>query len=161
MTDSPDQDKRWMNEALREAREAARAGEVPVGAVFVAEDGAVVAFGANRTLRDTDPTAHAEVVALRAAARLLQNHRLGGTLYVTLEPCLLCMGALVQARVGRLVFAATDPKAGAAVSLYRIGEDQRLNHRFDVDQGPLADEASQLLREFFRQRRVKVNEANS
>jgi tRNA(adenine34) deaminase len=155
LTDHAQDDDLRIGEALAEAREAAACGEVPVGAVYVGRGGTVVR-GSNRTLRDVDPTAHAEIVVLRAAAAAQGNHRLGGTLYVTLEPCLMCMGALVQARVECLVFAATDPKAGAAVSLYRVAEDQRLNHRFEVRQGPGADEAAKLLREFFRDRRGKV-----
>jgi tRNA(adenine34) deaminase len=116
--------------------------------------GQVVARGHNRTIVDRDPSAHAEIVALRAAARSAGDHRVGGTLYVTLEPCVMCMGALVQARIERLVFGARDPKAGAAVSLYDIGSDARLNHRFPATEGPLAAEASAILREFFRKRRV-------
>lgn len=142
----------WMQAALEEARRAQAAGEVPVGAVVVVE-GRIVAKGHNRTILDRDPSAHAEIVALRAAALALGRHRLGGTLVVTLEPCLMCMGALVQARVDGLVFAASDPKAGAAVSLYRIAEDARLNHRFAVAGGLLAEESAELLRGFFRSRR--------
>jgi tRNA(adenine34) deaminase len=145
-------DAEWMHEAMEEARRAEGVDEVPVGAVLV-RDGTVVARGHNRTIADTDPTAHAEIVALRAAARATGDHRVGGTLYVTLEPCPMCMGAMVQARVERLVFAARDPKAGAAVSLYSIGSDVRLNHRFASDEGPLAAESAELLRAFFRRRR--------
>ena len=141
-----------MRLALAEARLAFACDEVPVGAVVVV-DGVVVGRGHNRTIADRDPSAHAEIVALRSAARCAGDHRVGGTLVVTLEPCLMCMGALVQARVERLVFATRDPKAGAAVSLYRLGEDARLNHRFAVSEGPLAGEAAGLLREFFRLRR--------
>ena len=142
----------WMRVAVEEARRAEACDEVPVGAVLVV-DGREAARGHNRTIRDRDPSAHAEIVALRAAAHAAGDHRVGGTLYVTLEPCTMCMGALVQARVERLVFAARDPKAGAAVSLYAIGSDARLNHRFPVEEGPLAEEASELLRGFFRHRR--------
>lgn len=142
----------WMRIALEEAESADREGEVPVGAVLVA-DGVEVARGHNRTITDLDPSAHAEIVVLRAAAARLGDHRVGGTLYVTLEPCLMCMGAMVQARVERLVFATRDPKAGAAVSLYQIAGDARLNHRFPVREGPLAGEAAELLRAFFRRRR--------
>lgn len=141
-----------MREALAEAERAAAADEVPVGAVLVAE-GQLLARGHNRTIIDRDPSAHAEIVALRQAAAAAGDHRVGGTLYVTLEPCLMCMGALVQARIGRVVFAARDPKAGAAVSLYEIGNDTRLNHRFPASEGPLAEEAGELLRDFFRRRR--------
>ena len=141
-----------MGLALGEAAQAAERGEVPIGAVLVVA-GREVARAHNRTITDSDSSAHAEVLALRAAGGVLRNHRTGGTLYVTLEPCLMCMGAMVQARIQRLVFAARDPKAGAAVSLYAVGEDARLNHRFAVEQGPLADQASRLLSEFFRERR--------
>jgi len=141
-----------MDVALTEARAAAEEGEVPVGAVLVA-GGREVARGRNATLARVDPTAHAEIVALRAAALALGNHRTGGTLYVSLEPCLMCMGAMIQARVERLVFAARDPKAGAAVSLFRVGEDGRLNHRFIVDEGPGSETAGRLLSEFFLARR--------
>lgn len=145
-------DLAWMREALAEAALAAEAGEVPVAALLVI-DGVELARGHNRTIADRDPSAHAEIVALRAAAAHLGDHRVGGTLYVTLEPCLMCMGALVHARVGTLVFAARDPKAGAAVSLYQIAADPRLNHRFPVREGPLASESGELLRSFFRRRR--------
>ncbi|MFN2375554.1 MAG: tRNA adenosine(34) deaminase TadA [Candidatus Binatia bacterium] len=143
------EDLDWMRVALEEAARAAEAGEVPVGAVLVV-DGTEAARGHNRTIVDRDPSAHAEIVALRAAASRGGDHRVGGTLYVTLEPCVMCMGALVQARVERLVFATRDPKAGAAVSLYQLAADSRLNHRFPVAEGPLAEEASELLRAFFR-----------
>jgi tRNA(adenine34) deaminase len=146
------EDLQWMGEALEQARLAQSCDEVPVGAVLVV-GGRVVARGHNRTITDRDPSAHAEIVALRVAAGAAGDHRVGGTLYVTLEPCVMCMGALVQARVERVVFAARDPKAGAAVSLYAIGSDLRLNHRFPVAEGPLTDEAGELLRAFFRRRR--------
>lgn len=142
-------DVAWMRLALGEANRAAALGEVPIGAILVAA-GQEIARGFNRTRTDVDPTAHAEVVVLREAAGRLMDARVGGTLYVTLEPCLMCMGALVQARISRLVFGAVDPKAGAAVSLYRIAEDERLNHRFAVDGGALADDCGRLLTEFFR-----------
>jgi tRNA(adenine34) deaminase len=141
-----------MELALAEARAAAEAGEVPVGAVWVRE-GEATTRAHNRTLSDCDPTAHAEIVCLRRAAHNADNHRLGGTLYVTLEPCIMCVGAMIQARVETLVFAARDPKAGAIVSLYRLADDERLNHRFAVREGPEADASAQLLREFFEARR--------
>lgn len=141
-----------MKAAFDEARCAAAEAEVPVGAVLVL-GGRLVASAHNRTVADGDPTAHAEILALRAAASACGNHRTGGVLYVTLEPCVMCMGAAVQARVERLVFGATDPKAGAAVSLFRLGEDVRLNHRFRVDGGVLSDDCARLLSEFFRRRR--------
>lgn len=147
------EDLQWMGEALKEARLAAERQEVPVGAVLLV-GGVEVARGHNRTITDRDPSAHAEIVALRAAAARIGDHRVGGTMVVTLEPCVMCMGAMVQARVERLVFAARDPKAGAAVSLYTLGSDARLNHRFAVHEGPLAAESAELLRSFFRDRRA-------
>ena len=144
-----------MRVALADARRAGARGEVPVGAV-VAIDGRVVARAGNDSIRRHDPTGHAEIRALRRAARRVGQYRLtDATLVVTLEPCLMCMGALVHARVARLVYGATDPKAGAATSLYRIAEDRRLNHRFPVDAGVLADECGALLREFFGARRAR------
>ena len=145
-------DSYWMREALDQARHAGGLGEVPIGAVWVGR-GCGEAVGHNRTLSDSDPCAHAELIALRRAAQLLGNHRLGGVLYVTLEPCVMCMGALIQARVERLVYGADDAKAGAATSLYRLGEDARLNHRFPVTAGVEREEAAALLREFFQARR--------
>ncbi|MGA2653735.1 MAG: tRNA adenosine(34) deaminase TadA [Terracidiphilus sp.] len=142
-----------MQVALAEAQLAAGAGEVPIGAVVVRE-GEVVARGQNRVLRDVDPTAHAEIVALRAAAVLVGNYRLNGcTLYVTLEPCAMCAGAMIHARVDRMVFAASDPKAGAAGSVLGVVNHPLLNHRMAMESGILADEAAGLLRNFFRERR--------
>jgi tRNA(adenine34) deaminase len=142
-----------MQAALAEARLAVEAGEVPIGAV-VTREGAIVARGQNRVLRDLDPTAHAEIVALRAAAAALANYRLiGCTLYVTLEPCAMCAGAMTHARLDRLVFAAADPKAGAAGSVLSVLNHPQLNHQMQVEQGILADESAELLRSFFRQRR--------
>jgi tRNA(adenine34) deaminase len=142
-----------MQAALAEARLAVEAGEVPIGAV-VTREGAIVARGQNRVLRDLDPTAHAEIVALRAAAAALANYRLiGCTLYVTLEPCAMCAGAMTHARLARLVFAAADPKAGAAGSVLSVLNHPQLNHQMQVEQGILADESAELLRSFFRQRR--------
>jgi len=146
-------DRAWMRVALAEARAAALCDEVPVGAVLVI-DGREAARGHNRTITDRDPTAHAEVVVLREAARRSGDHRVGGTLYVTLEPCVMCMGALLQGRVERLVFGAADPKAGAAATLYRLGADSRLNHRFPSDGGVLAGECGEILTSFFRSRRA-------
>jgi tRNA(adenine34) deaminase len=142
-----------MRLALAEAEAAAAEGEVPVGAVLVVGARAVARAG-NRTIADADPSGHAEIVALRSAAKAFGDFRCGGTLYVTLEPCLMCMGAMVQARVERLVFGARDPKAGAAVTLYRIAEDRRLNHRFEVTEGVFAEEAGALLTRFFAARRL-------
>lgn len=146
-------DNEAMEAALAEARLAADAGEVPIGAVAV-HNGAIIARGQNRVLRDNDPTAHAEVVALRGAARALENYRLlGCTLYVTLEPCAMCAGAMIHSRLDRLVFAAPDPKAGAAGSVLEVLNHPRLNHQMQVEQGILADESAELLRSFFRERR--------
>jgi tRNA(adenine34) deaminase len=143
----------FMQAALDEARQAAEAGEVPIGAVVVSE-GAIIARGQNRVLRDLDPTVHAEIVALRAAAATIGNYRLPGcTLYVTLEPCAMCAGAMIHARLDRLVFAAADPKAGAAGSVLSVLNHSQLNHQMQVEQGILADESAELLRGFFRERR--------
>ena len=143
-----------MEAALAEARLAAEAGEVPIGAVIVHE-GAIIARGQNRVLRDNDPTAHAEIVSLRGAAEALGNYRLNGcTLYVTLEPCSMCAGAMIHARLDRLVFAASDPKAGAAGSVLEVLNHPRLNHQMQVEQGIMGEEAAELLRSFFRERRV-------
>ncbi len=142
-----------MEAALEEARQAAEAGEVPIGAVAV-HDGEIIARGQNRVLRTNDPTAHAEIVALRGAAAALGNYRLNGvTLYVTLEPCAMCAGAMVHARIARLVYAAADPKAGAAGSVLGVVNHPRLNHLMQVEQGIMAEEAGELLRSFFRERR--------
>ncbi|HKK93359.1 MAG TPA: tRNA adenosine(34) deaminase TadA [Longimicrobiales bacterium] len=146
-------DARWMGRALELAREAAEQGEVPVGAVIVHEDRAI-AEGFNRTFLDTDPTAHAEVVALRRAAESFGDHRLlDTTLYVTLEPCAMCSGAIVLARVPRVVFGATDPKGGMVETLGTLLSDERLNHRAEVTGGVRAEESADLLRSFFRARR--------
>jgi tRNA(adenine34) deaminase len=146
-------DRDFMQAALDEARAAGEAGEVPIGAVVVRE-GAIVARGQNRVLRDVDPTAHAEIVALRAAAAAVGNYRLNGcTLYVTLESCAMCAGAMTHARLERLVFAADDPKAGACGSVLDVLNHPRLNHQMQVEQGILAEESAELLRGFFRERR--------
>lgn len=143
-----------MARALELARRAAAAGEVPVGALVVAADGLVLAEAGNTCVRDSDPSGHAEMVAVRLAGRRLGNYRLPGTtLYVTLEPCAMCAALLVHARIDRLVFGAFDPKAGAVVSRYRIGSDGLLNHSFTVTGGVLAEECGRLLREFFQNRR--------
>jgi tRNA(adenine34) deaminase len=143
----------FMKAALTEARLAAEAGEVPIGAVIVRE-GSVIARGQNRVLRDLDPTAHAEIVALRAAATAIGNYRLlDCTLYVTLEPCAMCAGAMIHARIARLVFAAADPKAGAAGSVLAVLNHPQLNHQMQVEQGIAGEEAAELLRSFFRERR--------
>ena len=153
-----DADARWMRAALDEARRAAREfDEVPVGAVVVAPDGvSVLAVAGNRTRTDCDPTAHAEVVALREAARRAGNYRLtGAVVYSTVEPCAMCAGALVQARVGRLVYGARDEKAGAVESVFRVCDSDSLNHRMELTAGVLEEDCRALMREFFRQRRQR------
>ncbi len=142
-----------MRAALAEAQAAAAEDEVPVGAVIVIGD-SVVAAGHNRTLRAADPSGHAEIVALRAAAGKLGNHRLAGaTLYVTLEPCVMCVGAIAQARIARVVFGAYDGKAGALGSVEDLSDSRALNHRFEVNGGLLAEESGELLKSFFAARR--------
>ena len=146
-------DTHFMELALAEARQAEAEGEVPVGAV-VARDGEVIAAAHNRPIGLNDPTAHAEILALRAAAEKLGNYRLAGCdLYVTLEPCAMCVGALVHARLQRLVYAAADPKGGAVASCLRLLESPHWNHRVDARAGVLAEEAAALLQRFFASRR--------
>jgi tRNA(adenine34) deaminase len=150
---APADDLEAMQLALAEARKAAEAGEVPIGAI-VTTSNSIVGFGQNRTLRDFDPTAHAEIVAIREAAAVLGNYRLAGcTLYVTLEPCAMCAGAMIHARIDRLVYAAADPKAGACGSVLAVLNHPQLNHKIRVEQGIAADESAELLRSFFRERR--------
>jgi tRNA(adenine34) deaminase len=140
--------------ALDEARAAAAAGEVPVGAVVV-QGGVVVGRGQNRVLRDVDPTAHAEIVAMREAAVTLKNYRLVGCeLFVTLEPCAMCAGAMIHARLDRLIYAAADPKAGAVGSVLEVLNHPLLNHKMVVSSGERAEESAELLRSFFRERRM-------
>lgn len=146
-------DAAWMREALGLARRAEAEGEVPVGAVLVKE-GDIIGRGWNHPISAHDPTAHAEIIAMRAAASALQNYRLTEcVLYVTLEPCAMCAGAMVYARVGRLVYGASDPRAGAAGSLFNIVQAAALNHRLEVTAGVLAGECGALLKGFFSQRR--------
>jgi tRNA(adenine34) deaminase len=146
----------YMRAALAEARRAFDGGEVPVGAVVVL-DGEIVGRGFNQPIGATDPTAHAEVVALRAAAQALGNYRMAGTtLYVTIEPCLMCVGAMVHARVGTLVFGAPEPKAGAIVSSCQAHELPSLNHRIEVVSGVLGEECRAMIQEFFKTRRVRL-----
>jgi tRNA(adenine34) deaminase len=152
--DSPqDADQLFMRAALEEARHAAERGEVPVGAAIVME-GRIISRSGNRTIGDCDPTAHAEIVALREAARQMENYRLlGATVYVTIEPCAMCAGAMIQARVARLVYGAEDPKGGAVRSCFSMFDHSGLNHRAEVVPGVLAEDAAQLLRHFFAARR--------
>ena len=146
-------DQGFIREALQEAKKAAAVGEVPIGAIIVYE-GEIIARGYNQREQNGDPTAHAELVAIRAAAEIKKHWRLAGTtLYTTLEPCPMCAGAMVQARIERLVYGAADPKAGAAGSLMNLVQDLRLNHRLEVTTGVLQEECGQLLKDFFRERR--------
>ena len=148
-----DADIVFMQRALELARAAEAEGEVPVGAVLV-KDGEIVAEGFNQPISSCDPTAHAEIVALRGAAASVENYRIPGTtLYVTLEPCPMCAGAMVHARVERLVFAAADPRTGSAGSVFDLVRSEELNHRLEVESGVLADESAALLKTFFRARR--------
>ena len=149
-----DHDEEFMSLALAEAEKALLAGEVPVGAV-IARGGEVVASAHNGPVGLKDPSAHAEILALRRAAAAEGNYRLAGvTLYVTIEPCLMCAGALIHARVSRLVFGASDPKGGAVVSLYGVLQDARLNHRVEVTGGVLREACSEILSRFFREKRL-------
>lgn len=149
-------DERWMSEALEAAREAAARGEVPIGALLVGTDGELLARFGNRTRTDCDPTAHAEILVLREAARRTGNYRLtGATMYATLEPCAMCAGALIQARVGRLVYGAQDARAGAVESVFRICDERSLNHRMEITGGVLAADCRRLMQEFFQVRRKK------
>lgn len=150
---SPGSDAAWMKLALEQARLAEEAGEVPVGALVI-KDGTIVGQGQNRNLRDNDPTAHAEIVALRQAAAALGNHRLAGCqVFATIEPCAMCAGAMVHARIARLVYGATDPKAGAVSSILQVVNHPRLNHMMEVVAGVLAEECSAVLQDFFRKKR--------
>jgi tRNA(adenine34) deaminase len=153
LSDMAKTDEEWMREAIAEAREAERRGEVPVGAVAV-RGGECVARAGNRTIAECDPTAHAEIVALRAATRAAKNHRLDGvTLYVTVEPCAMCAGAIVQARVDRVVYGADDPKGGAFRSCFAVLTSPMVNYRVEVMPGVLAEECAGLLRGFFAAKR--------
>ena len=149
-------DTRWMRHALDLADRAEREGEVPVGAVLVGPDGQLVAEGWNRNITENDPTAHAEVVALRRAGQALGNYRLTGcTLYVTLEPCAMCSMAMVHARLARVVYGASDPKTGAAGSVFNLLTDPRHNHRLQAEGGLMGEEAGQRLTEYFRRKRAR------
>lgn len=150
------EDASWMELALEQARLAAAAGEVPVGALVI-KDGEIIGRGHNRNLLDNDPTAHAEIVALRQAAARLGNHRLVGCIMVaTIEPCSMCAGALIHARIARLVYGASDPKAGAAGSTVQVINHPRLNHHMEVTAGVLAERCSEILQEFFRRKREQA-----
>lgn len=150
-------DETFMRLALDQARLAREAGEVPVGAVMVLDE-KVLSAAYNRPIAAKDPSAHAEMLVIRQAAARMGNYRLtGASLYVTLEPCIMCAGAMIQARIGRLVYGATDPKSGAIASLYRLLQDQRLNHRVEVTGGILEGVCSEILSGFFRGKRITKN----
>jgi tRNA(adenine34) deaminase len=141
--------------ALSEAKKAGQMGEVPIGAILVSENGTILSATHNRTIDLADPTAHAEILALREAARKINNYRLLNTaLYVTVEPCIMCMGAIVHARISRVVFGASDPKWGAAGSLYNYAEDDRLNHRLEITKGVCEQDCRTLMQDFFRAKRI-------
>ena len=145
----------FMKLAIREAKKAGQKAEVPVGAVLVAESGEILSLSHNQAITLSDPTAHAEILALRKAAQKVLNYRLlGTTLYVTIEPCIMCMGAIIHARVARVVFGAQDLKWGAAGSLYNYAEDVRLNHQPEIIHGVCQDECRALIQEFFRSKRI-------
>jgi len=147
----------FMKEALKEAEKGLTRGEVPVGAVLAGSDGQIVAKAHNQPIALNDPTAHAEILALRKAGLVLRNYRLNNTiLVVTVEPCLMCMAAAINARIARLVFGADDPKGGAAGSLYNLASDNRLNHRIEITSGIMEKECRTLMQEFFRIRREKA-----
>ncbi len=151
----------YLRLAIAEAQAAEAAGEVPIGAIIVSPSGEIIGRGNNRVLRDSDPTAHAEIVALRAAGQALSNYRIlteqgGCTLYVTLEPCAMCAGAILHARIARLVYAAPDPKAGACGSVLSVMNHPQLNHQVAVTPGLLADECGAMLTNFFVQRRKRA-----
>ena len=153
MPEDPGLDAEFMRAALAEARDAAERGEVPIGAVLTL-DNRIIARAGNRTIADCDPTAHAEIVALRAAAKIIGNYRLlGTTLYVTIEPCAMCCGAMIQARIARLVYGADDAKAGAVRSCFSVLEHPQLNHRVAVTSGVLAEDSAAILKTFFSARR--------
>lgn len=149
-------DLAWMQLALVQAAQAQQLGEVPVGAVLVDAQGELLSIGFNRTIIDHDPTAHAEIVALRAGAKQVQNYRLpGASLYVTLEPCAMCLGAMLHARLARVVFGALDPKTGVCGSVLNLALEKQLNHHTQVEGGVLAQECGDALRQFFKERRSK------
>ncbi len=147
----------WMNRALEAAREAEIVGEVPIGACLIDENGELLAVAGNRTIADNDPTAHAEILVLREAAAKIGNYRLlNSTLYTTIEPCAMCAGALVNARVKRLVYGAKDERFGAVETHFRICDSEKLNHQIEIESGVLAEECRSLMQDFFRKRRKKI-----
>lgn len=157
MTDSPMNHDYYMSLAIKEAEKAGQNNEVPIGCVIVADSGRIISSARNMTITHVDPTAHAELLAIREAATITGNYRIvGATLYATIEPCIMCMGAIVHARLKRVVFGADDLKWGGAGSLYNFADDYRLNHRIEVVSGICADECRTLMQEFFRSKRKKL-----
>jgi tRNA(adenine34) deaminase len=157
-----EQDEFWMREALKAATEAGKLDEVPVGACLIDKAGSLLAVAGNRTITDCDPTAHAEILALREAAKKIGNYRLTETvLYTTIEPCAMCAGALVNARIGRLVYGAADERFGGVETIFNICDNSSLNHRIEIQTGVLADECRDLMQKFFRQRRKNRKENTS
>ncbi|MGC2237243.1 MAG: tRNA adenosine(34) deaminase TadA [Pyrinomonadaceae bacterium] len=153
---SVETDEFWMRRALEAAEEARNRGEVPVGACLIDKSGELLASAGNRTIIDTDPTAHAEILALRKAAGKIGNYRLTETcLYTTIEPCAMCAGALVNARIKRLVYGATDERFGAVETIFRICDNSSLNHKIEIVSSVLQEECRQIMQDFFRQRRLK------
>ena len=149
-----DRDELFMRMALEEARKAGERGEVPVGAVIVDEGQNILAVAGNNSIGESDPSGHAEMVAIRSAGKKIKNYRLlNTTMYVTIEPCVMCAGAMIHARVGRLVYGAPDPKTGGVVSCYQVGGDGKLNHQLKVEGGVMAEECAELLSSFFRKKR--------
>jgi len=147
-------DEYWMREALKAAREAEKAGEIPIGACLINADGEILAVGGNRTISDNDPTAHAEILVLREAAARIGNYRLvDATVYTTIEPCAMCAGALVNARVKRLVYGAKDERFGAVETLFQICDSPFLNHKIEISPGILADDCRKMMQDFFRRKR--------
>lgn len=154
-------DEFWMRRAIEAAREAEALNEVPIGACLVDESGELLAVAGNRTRADSDPTAHAEILILRAAAKKIGNYRLtDATVYTTIEPCAMCAGALVNARIKRLVFGAADERFGAVETHFRICDSSSLNHRMEIISGVLADECRSLMQDFFRRKRGQLRIAN-
>lgn len=149
-------DESWMRMAINAAREAEALGEIPIGACLIDAEGELLATAFNRTITDSDPTGHAEILAIRGAAAKLENYRLTGTtVFTTIEPCVMCAGALVNARVARLVFGAHDERFGAVETLFRLCDSEALNHRIEIVSGVLADECRALMQDFFRDRRMQ------
>jgi len=158
MSQRREMDVHFMQLALNEARKAQESNEVPVGAVIIDKTGTILAIAGNRSIADNDPAGHAEMLALRKAGKKLGNYRLlNTTMYVTIEPCVMCAGAIVHARIGRLVFGAPDSKAGAIVSQYNIGRDGKLNHQLEIETGLLAEECAKLLTSFFKKKRERLS----